>query len=92
MPVIDHEIHESVKINADDPYGCSNREGFAEGYYAPNRYYREDGTYREEQVFVPHRTSTSCRNFYLWGVDPRCAVCKADKDVEYAEVMGNLSA
>lgn len=90
MPVEDHEVHEKVKIEADKPYGCSNRGEFSKGYYAPDRRYRPDGTYYQVLVFIPHAMSTSCRSFYLWDTDPRCSVCKAERDTEYADTMRGL--
>lgn len=90
MPVEDHEVHEKVRISADEPYGCSGRSGFAAGYYAPDRRHKPDGTFYVIQVWIPHAMSTACRNFYLWDVDPRCAVCTSERDVEYAERMKGL--
>lgn len=90
MPVEDHEVHEKVKISADEPYGCSNRTGFGKGYYAPDREYRPDGTFYTRLTFIPHAMSTSCRSFYLWDTDPRCAVCKAERDEAYANTMRGL--
>jgi len=90
-PVEEHEVHEKVRIAADKPYGCISRTGFAAGYYAPDRRYRPDGTFYIVQTFLPHVMSTSCRSFYLWDTDPRCAVCKADRDEAYADKMRELA-
>ena len=89
-PVLDHEVHEKVKIAADEPYGCSNRGKFATGYFAPDRVYKPDGTFYIIQRRIPHAMSTACRNFYLWDKDPRCSACKAERDTEYAKQMGAL--
>lgn len=90
MPVEEHEVHEKVRINADDPYGCHSREKMSAGYYAPDREYRPDGTFYIRLTFIPHTTSTCCRSFYLWDTDPRCTGCTTPKDIEYANRMGNL--
>ena len=90
MPVEEHEVHEKVRISADKPYGCSNRKEFAKGYYAPDRVYRPDGTFHTILSWIPHATSTECRSFYLWSTDPRCSVCEAAKDFEYANRMKGL--
>ena len=90
MPVESHEVHEKVKISADKPYGCSGRKGFGKGYYAPDRKYRPDGTFYIVQTWIPHEMSTACRSFYLWDADPRCSVCTAELDNEYANRMKDL--
>jgi hypothetical protein len=90
MPVEDHEVHEKVRISADKPYGCHSRTGMSQGYYAPDRVYRPDGTFYIIQTLIPHAMSNKCRSFYLWNVDPRCQGCTTDKDVEYADTMRSL--
>lgn len=90
-PVEDHEVHEKVRIDIDKPYGCHSRTGLANGYYAPDRVYRADGkTWDNVKVFIKNAMSTSCRSFYLWDTDPRCAGCTADKDIEYRDRMAVL--
>ena len=90
MPVEDHEVHESVKIAADKPYGCHSRESFDLSYYAPDRVYRANGTFYVVQTPIIHKMSSLCRNFYLWDTDPRCAGCTSGKDIEYADKMRGL--
>lgn len=90
MAVLDHEVHEKVKISADKPYGCHSRTSISAGYYAPDRKYKPDGTFYVIQTFIPHATSTLCRSFYLWDTDPRCRGCTASLDVEYALTMKGL--
>ena len=78
-PVEDHEVHESVKIRADKPYGCWGAQGcLREGYWAPDRDYRPDGTFYTKLTFIPYKNSTECR-YDLWKTDPRCAGCTAEK-------------
>ena len=77
-PVEDHDVHESVKIRADKPYGCWGRKGMGDGYYAPDRHYRGNGTFSIHLAYIPHRNSTECR-YDLWETDPRCAGCTAEK-------------
>lgn len=90
MPVEDHEVHEKVRILSDTPYGCNSRKNMADGYWAKDRRYLEDGYFESVYTFIPHAMSTSCRNFYLWDVDPRCKGCTAEKDIDYALRMQSL--
>ena len=89
-PVEDHDVHEKVKISLDKPYGCHSRKGFATHYSAPNRKYREDGSFSLTRKKIKHVMSKQCRSFYLWDTDPRCSGCTADKDVEYRDRMTAL--
>lgn len=78
MAVIDHAVHKKVKIAADKPYGCHNREWDSKGYYAPNRMAGSDGykpMFRYEAVRIPHRMSQECR-YDMSLTDPRCGGCK----------------
>ena len=90
MPVEDHEVHESTKRDSSFRYGCNSRVGFGTGYFAPDRVYKEDGTYIEKLVRIPHKMSTACRNYYLWNTDPACAECTSERDFEYAIKMQGL--
>ena len=90
MPVEDHVVHEKVKISADTPYGCHSRKDFATHYYAPDRQYRDDGSFSFTLKKIEHGMSTQCRSFYLWDADPRCGGCTADKDLEYRDRMSAL--
>lgn len=93
MPVEDHVVHSSVKIKADEPYGCNNRKEFARGYWAKARVYidGDSGRYELIDVFLPHRMSAACRSFYLWETDPRCKTCTAARDHAYANKMKELT-
>ena len=81
MPVLDHEIHQSVRHGADHRYGCWNRTGFADGYLAPAGYAEEiDYTLdwceaRIRLEYVPHRMSTECR-YDMSLKDASCAGCQ----------------
>ena len=52
MPVLDHPVHPKTIRAADAKPGCYNRTGFAEGYFAPDRMYRPDGTFHIAQVYI----------------------------------------
>lgn len=76
MPVEDHAVHAKVRIKANKPYGCFNREMSA-GYYAPNRAAGSDGykpTWFFERVRIPHTMSRECR-YDMSLKDPRCEGC-----------------
>lgn len=72
MPVADTPVH--ALTVAGDLYGCHNREPFSPGYYAPDRKYREDGTWENVQAFIPHRMSTECR-YDQEAAPERCSGC-----------------
>lgn len=77
MPVEEHAVHSKVRIKADKPYGCSNRE-ISAGYHAPNRAAGTDGykpTWFLERVRIPHTMSRECR-YDMSLTDPRCVGCK----------------
>lgn len=77
MPVIDHAVHEKVRISADKPYGCHNREMSA-GYHAINRFAGTTGhqpIWWLERMRIPHVMSRECR-FDMSLKDPRCEGCK----------------
>ncbi len=93
MPVEDHEVHEKVKIDSTFRYGCNslrNPNRSMNGYYAPDRRYRPDGTYYQVLTFIPHTNTTACRSFALWDTDPACQGCTTEKDIEYALTMQRL--
>lgn len=78
MAVIDHAVHEKVKIQADKPYGCHNTERNFTGYHAPNRAAGTDGykpTWWLERVRIPHVMSRDCR-YDMSLTDARCTGCK----------------
>lgn len=78
MPVDDHPVHEKTKIGSDFRYGCHNHAPFANGYYAPDRVYRPDGTFYVIQTFIPFVMSKRC-NYDLKN-DPACKDCKWSTD------------
>ena len=63
MPVLDHEVHESVKIDSNARYGCFNRKPYADSYIANGR------------DIVPYRMSRECR-FDMSLTDVMCEGCK----------------
>ena len=87
MPVLDHEVHVVTKIRADKPYGCHSRKGMSNGYIAPDRQYRLDGTYVLTQKFISHAMSEACR-YDLSDKDPRCNDCSIKRDKAYLDMMG----
>ena len=60
MPVDDIEVHEKVR-KTDFRAGCYNREGVSDGYWAPNRVYRPDGSYTMSETWVPNTMTKTCR-------------------------------
>ena len=87
MPVLDHEVHVVTKIRSDKPYGCHSRKAMSSGYVAPDRYYRQDGTFVVTQKFISHAMSETCR-YDLSSKDPRCNDCSTKRDTDYLELMG----
>lgn len=75
MPVLDHEVHESVKIDSAARYGCHNRKPYGNGYFAPERLYRPDGSFYVIQSFIKYEMSRECR-FDMSIKDPMCEGCK----------------
>lgn len=78
MAVIDHAVHDKVRIDADKPYGCHNRDAFSEAYYAPHRGAGTNGykpVWFYERVRIPHVMSRECR-YDMSLIDPRCIGCK----------------
>ena len=86
-PVLDHEVHVVTKIRADKPYGCHSRKSMSKGYIAPDRYYRQDGTFVVTQKFISHAMSETCR-YDLAEKDPRCNECSTNRDKAYLTIMG----
>ena len=78
MAVIDHAVHDKVKIEASKPYGCHNKERLMNGYHAPNRF---AGTTGNEPIWwigrmkIPHVMSRECR-YDMSLTDARCGGCK----------------
>lgn len=91
--VIDHPVHEKVRQPSGFKYGCHSASTGPlkpNGYYAPQRVMRSYGDLEYVAVFIEHRMSTACRNFYLWDVDAACAGCSQPKDMAYALEMRGL--
>lgn len=80
MPVIDHPVHEKTREGADARWGCWGREQYADGYYAPNRKYRRDGTFCNTLVFIEHTMTKVCKND-ISAVDPKCEGCRHRKSL-----------
>ena len=79
MPVDDHPVHESTKIDSSFRYGCNNRKRPSGGYYAPNRVYGFDGAFTVELKWIRFRLSEPCQ-FDLAETDPGCADCRHKKN------------
>lgn len=73
MPVVDHDVHPLVRLG--ERPGCFNHKPYSPGYFAPDRIYRDDGTWESVQVFIPHRLSTECR-FDQAMAGERCEGCE----------------
>jgi hypothetical protein len=95
MPVIDHPVHDRVKIDAETfRYGChSSRRGLtiADGHYSKDGHAAAspDGTKTVQKwTWTPHVMSKDCRSFRLWDEDPACKGCRFPKDYAYANLWG----
>ena len=77
MPVEQHDVHPSTRIDAGYRYGCHNRQRPAEdaGYWAPDRRHFPDGRWEMTQTQVPYRFSAECRNDVSL-TDPHCTGCE----------------
>jgi len=76
-PVEDHEVHEMTRFDSTKRYGCHNRKGFADGYYAPNRKAGSNGyepVFTTMAVKIPFTMSRECR-FDMSLKDPWCEGC-----------------
>lgn len=94
MPVENHAVHESVRIEASEPYGCNNRKTFSDIYYAPNRKMGSSGyepIFFYERIRIPHRMSRECR-YDMSLMDARCGGCNhrgsGEKYSERVRVQG----
>lgn len=83
MPVLDHPVHEKVKIGKDFRYGCFNKKP------------RDSYLFREfvgghiEVKFIEHRMSKECR-YDMSLTDPACEGCKErGTGEEYARSINN---
>lgn len=75
MSVADTDSHPLTIRAASTPYGCSNGDRSADGYWAPARIYNPDGSFVMGSKFVKHAMSRECR-YDRSLTDPRCADCK----------------
>lgn len=89
MPVLDHEVHESVRTTtAAFRYGC-NGMAFHEGYYAPARRTFPDGRFEVTCTYIPHRMSTICR-YDQSLLDTGCTDCPMrGQGEEYDQMIRN---
>ena len=78
MPVDDHPVHIKTKIGANYRYGCNNGIRSTIGYYAPDRIYRNEGTFYVVQRFIENKMSRDCK--YDMKNDPHCEGCKWKND------------
>lgn len=78
MAVIDHAVHEKVRIKADKPYSCNNLDRKFPIYHAPDRF---AGTTGDQPIWwlrrkpIKHVMSRKCR-YDMSLTDPRCGGCK----------------
>ncbi len=86
MPVHDHEVHESVKVEVDAPYGCQNSQAKA-FYYALCRDYQADGRFTVSLKKIENAMSKLCR-YDKRKEDARCLGCQKPSDTEYLESYG----
>jgi len=74
MPVIDHPIHEKTVEQSGAKWGCYDRKKYADGYYAPSRQHRIDGTFSVGLVWIENAMSKRCKND-IRATDPKCSGC-----------------
>ena len=86
MPVEDIEVHEKVKKVGFHEHCHNNRKPTADGYYAQDRHYYADGTWRNVMAWVPNTFSTLCRAKGGYPSPPGCVGCKHDgEDIEFEQ-------
>ena len=86
MSVIDHPVHEKVKISADTPYGCDGAKR-KPGYWVQQRKYLPDGSFVMNYQYVEDVMSRLCR-YMNRSTDQRCNQCKRKSDSNYFKEMG----
>lgn len=75
MPVADTDSHPLTIRTTSSPYGCSNGDRSADGYWAPVRIYNPDGSFSMGSKPIEHTMSRECR-YDKSLTDPRCVNCK----------------
>ena len=75
MAVLEHEVHEKVRIELNKPYGCNGFGNRSKGYWVQERQYKSDKTYVIRDKFIEYRMSHECR-YDMSLNDPRCENCK----------------
>lgn len=75
MPVADTDSHPLTIRAATTPYGCSNGDRSADGYWIPVRIFLPDGSFTMGSKRIEHNMSRDCR-YDKSLTDPRCADCK----------------
>ena len=76
MAVEDHPVHPRTQIDDTFRWGCHNRPPFAEGYWAPDRVYLEDGSYIDDRAWILHTNTMDCQSRISRATDPHCRGCK----------------
>ncbi len=72
MPVLEHEVHAST-IGSERYEECQKKVR-KPGYWAPNRIYRDDGSYVEEQTYIVDASSKTCK-YDMSDIDTKCFGC-----------------
>ena len=67
--------------------GCHNINSAARGYYARDREYYNDGTWKDVLVWIPHRMSKHCRTRDR-DVLAECQGCTAPLDENVSQFRG----
>ena len=73
-PVLDHPVHEKMKLKAGTKYGCFDKKRTTVGYYALDRQYRPDGTFVVTHKFISDVMSKTCK-YDMSQKDKRCEGC-----------------
>ncbi len=94
MAVEDHPVHESVR-HVNLRAGCHSKPPASGGYYAMHREYRPDGSFTNEQVWIPNNMSRTCRQTGeyrngQWEELDECKGCTAERDWEFINKMRQL--
>ena len=84
MPVEDHPVHPSTRIDEAFRWQCNNRPPFAKGYMAPDGYapaYAGATQMHVQMKFVRHEMTTTCQND-IRATDAGCRGCKHIEEVK----------